>query len=73
MISTIICFYNEINYIKLTLESLRRQNFKNLEIILIDDCSQYGNQLIKICELFKDLKLFTIEIIQILVLLEVEI
>ena len=57
MISTIICFYNEINYIKLTLESLRRQNFKNLEIILIDDCSQYGSQLIKICELFKDLKI----------------
>ena len=57
MISTIICFYNEINYIKFALESLRSQNFKNLEIILIDDCSQYSSQLIKICELFQDLKI----------------
>ena len=57
MISTIICFYNEINYIKLTLESLRSQNFKNLEIILIDDCSQHSSQLNKICESFQDLKI----------------
>lgn len=57
MISTIICFYNEINYIKLTLESLRSQKFDELEVIIIDDCSKFKNQLIEICDLFKDIKI----------------
>lgn len=57
MISTIICFYNEIDYIKLTLESLRSQNFDELEVIVIDDASKFKNKLIEICESFKDIKI----------------
>ena len=38
-ISIIVPIYNAENYLSKCLESLVRQTFKNIEIILIDDCS----------------------------------
>ena len=57
MISVIVCFYNEIDYIKLTLDSLQKQKFSNLEIILIDDFSNYELKLKSICNSYKTLNI----------------
>lgn len=40
LVSVIISAYNYDRYIIDTLESLKRQTYSNIEIILMDDCSQ---------------------------------
>ncbi|HAE61826.1 MAG TPA: glycosyl transferase [Eubacteriaceae bacterium] len=41
--SVVIPVYNRENYIAQTLESVRKQSFSDIEIILIDDCSTDGS------------------------------
>ena len=43
MISVIVCFYEEYNYIGLALNSLRKQDQEKLEIVLIDDSNLEKN------------------------------
>jgi glycosyltransferase involved in cell wall biosynthesis len=43
-ISVIIPCYNEIKTIALILTKIREQNFENIEIILVDDCSNDGTR-----------------------------
>ena len=57
MITVIICFYDEIDFIHLSLQSLQKQNFDDLEIILVDDSSNYEAQLKSICNSFKNLNI----------------
>lgn len=55
-VSVVIPMYNEERYIWRCLESLKKQTFKDFEVILIDDCSK--DNTIKIAESFnKDLQL----------------
>ena len=58
-ISIIVPIYNAENYLSKCLESLVRQTFKNIEIILIDDCSTDNSK--KIIEEY--IKLYTDKII----------
>ena len=57
MISIIICFYNEIDYIRLALDSIFKQEYSDLDIILIDDNSKFESELIKIIQEFQNLKI----------------
>ena len=57
MITVIICFYDEIEFINLSLESLQKQNIDDLEIILVDDFSNYEAQLKSICNSFRSLNI----------------
>lgn len=51
LISVIIPIYNKEKYISKTIESISNQTYKNLEIILIDDCSKDNS--VKICKEFQ--------------------
>jgi alpha-1,3-rhamnosyltransferase len=42
-ISVIIPYYNHINYIDECLKSIRGQDFENIEIIIVNDCSSDGS------------------------------
>lgn len=44
-ISVIIPYYNHIKYIDECLQSIRNQEFENIEIIIINDCSTDGSSL----------------------------
>ena len=57
MITVIICFYDEIDFIHLSLQSLQKQNIDDLEIILVDDFSNYEAQLKSICNSFRSLNI----------------
>lgn len=50
LVSVVIPVYNAEKYIKFALDSVFIQNFPNLEVILIDDCSTDGS-----CSLINDL------------------
>ena len=51
LISVIVCIYNVEQYLPQCLESIIRQTYKNLEIILIDDGS--FDQSGKICDYYQ--------------------
>lgn len=57
MISVIICFYEEMDYVDLSLKSLQKQNFDDLEIILVDDFSRYEEKLKSIINSFNSLNI----------------
>ena len=42
LFSVIITSYNSSNYINRTIKGVINQNFKNYEILLVDDCSNDG-------------------------------
>lgn len=46
LLSVIIPIYNAKDFLKSTLDSIVNQSYKNLEIILVDDCSTDGSELI---------------------------
>ena len=55
MISVLITNYNKANFLKQTINSLKKSNFKNFEIIVFDDSSK-DNSLV-ILKKFKNIKL----------------
>lgn len=57
MISVIICFYDEIDYVDLSLNSLQKQNFVDFEIIFVDDFSRYEEKLKSILNSFDSLNI----------------
>lgn len=52
MISVIVTIYNEEKYLKQCIESIRRQTYKNLEIILVDDGST--DRSAEICDIYAE-------------------
>ena len=55
LVSVIIPFYNSENYLYDCLQSVRKQTYRNIEIILVDDGSRDGSYEICEKELKKDL------------------
>ena len=55
LISILITNYNKENFLKRCLDSVSKQNFKNYEIIMFDDCSDDGS--LKIAEKYKKIKI----------------
>ena len=51
-ISIIIPVYNKEAYLERCLDSVLAQSYKNLEVLLVDDCSQDGS--LKICEKYAE-------------------
>lgn len=43
LVSVVVPVYNEIEFLKECVESLKNQTYKNLEIIFVDDCSTDGS------------------------------
>lgn len=43
LVSVVIPVYNEIEFLKECVESLKNQTYKNLELIFVDDCSTDGS------------------------------
>lgn len=60
LISVIIPFYNAKKYLAETINSVLNQTYKNIEILIIDDCSTDGSHLIakKFSKIDKRIKLF---------------
>jgi len=54
-ISILITNYNKSKFLKKSLDSLKKQNYKNFEIIIFDDCSTDNS--LKIIKKFKKIKL----------------
>ena len=52
LISVIVPVYNTEKYLKRCIESLLNQTYRNIEILLIDDCSTDGS--LKICKAFAE-------------------
>jgi glycosyltransferase involved in cell wall biosynthesis len=52
LVSVIVPNYNHAPYLKERLDSIYRQNYKNIEVILLDDCSNDGS--IKILKDYKE-------------------
>ena len=55
LISILITNYNKENFLKRCLDSVSKQNFKNYEIIMFDDCSNDGS--LKIAEKYRKIKI----------------
>lgn len=62
LVSVVIPVYNASHYIVETLESVINQTYKNLEIIIVDDCSTDNS--ICICKEFLELKSVNYQIIE---------
>lgn len=60
MVSVVICFYSEIDFIAFAIESIVKQNFKNLEVLLIDDFSEHENELKNIISNYSNLNILYI-------------
>ena len=56
-ISILITNYNKSKFLKKSLDSLKKQNYKNFEIIIFDDCSTDNS--LKIIKKFKKINLIT--------------
>ena len=54
LLSIIIPVFNEVNTIEQILKKVRNQQIKNIEIIVVDDCSTDGTKKILKDKLFKD-------------------
>ena len=55
LLSIIIPVFNEVNTIEQILKKVRNQKIKNIEIIVVDDCSTDGTKKILKTKLFKDI------------------
>ena len=55
LISILITNYNKENFLKRCLDSVSKQNFKNYEIIMFDDCSNDGS--LEIAKKYKKIKI----------------
>ena len=55
LISILITNYNKEHFLKKCLDSVSKQNFKNYEIIMFDDCSDDGS--LKIAEKYRKIKI----------------
>ena len=55
LISILITNYNKEYFLKRCLDSVSKQNFKNYEIIMFDDCSNDGS--LKIAEKYRKIKI----------------
>ena len=55
LISILITNYNKEHFLKRCLDSVSKQNFKNYEIIMFDDCSDDGS--LKIAEKYRKIKI----------------
>ena len=55
LISILITNYNKEHFLKRCLDSVSKQNFKNYEIIMFDDCSNDGS--LKIAEKYRKIKI----------------
>ena len=55
LISILITNYNKEHFLKRCLDSVSKQNFKNYEIIMFDDCSNDGS--LEIAEKYKKIKI----------------
>jgi len=55
LISILITNYNKENFLKRCLDSVSKQNFKNYEVIMFDDCSDDGS--LKIAEKYKKIRI----------------
>ena len=42
LVSIIIPLYNKKKYIKETVENIKKQTYKNWELLIVDDCSNDG-------------------------------
>ena len=56
-ISILITNYNKSKFLKISLHSLKKQNYKNFEIIIFDDCSTDNS--LEIIKKFKKINLIT--------------
>lgn len=56
LVSICIPTYNGGRFIKETLESIKAQTYKNIEVIVTDDCSK--DETLKICEAYDFVKIF---------------
>ena len=43
LVSIIIPLYNKKKYIKETIENIKKQTYKNWELLIVDDCSNDGS------------------------------
>ncbi len=59
-VSIIIAAYNSEKYIKLAIESIKKQSYKNWELIIVNDCSTDSTK--KIIEKNKSKKILIINL-----------
>ncbi|MBO2640742.1 MULTISPECIES: glycosyltransferase family 2 protein [Shewanella] len=57
LISVIVPVYNRSHIIKRTLISIREQSYKNIEVIVVDDCSNDSDKLREIIKSFSDINI----------------
>ena len=62
LVSVIIPFYHGENYIENCLESIRKQEYSNLEVLVIDDGS--GEESTQVIEEYIDKSLMNIKIVR---------
>ena len=53
LVSVVTVLYNDLNGLKLTLESIKRQTYKQIEHIVIDGLSPDSDEVLKTCDEYK--------------------